>query len=60
MPKKAIAIAVSILLLMSHGIYTGFFFQHFFGKDKQVLVRKFELGDFLSELDQFWPELDRS
>ena len=34
------------------------FFQHFFGKDKQVLVRKFELGDFLRELDQFWAELD--
>ena len=29
------------------------FFQHFFGKDKQVLVRKFELGNFLRELDQF-------
>ena len=35
------------------------FFQHFFGKGKQVLVRKFELGDFLRELDQFWPELDQ-
>ena len=35
------------------------FFQHFFGKDKQVLVRKFELGDVLRELDQFLPELDR-
>ena len=33
--------------------------QHYFGKDKQVLVWKFELGDFLRELDQFWPELDR-
>ena len=39
--------------------HIGRFFQHFFGKDKQVLVRKFELGDFLRELDQFWPELDR-
>ena len=35
------------------------FFQHFFGKDKQVLVRKFELGDFLKELDKFWPKLDQ-